>query len=190
MKRVAITGTIGSGKSMCSLILKKLGYTVFDCDEVSKQLLQRNENGYHQVVKRFNCLNKEHEIDKECLASIVFNDTEAKQDLEAILHPLILNRMFEESERCKSQIFFAEVPLLFESNWQQYFDVVLVISVRDDIRISRMNEFRNMDKYQVMQRMKSQMSEKDKINKATKVIENNGNTEQLEKDLIEWLNTL
>ncbi len=186
MKKIAISGTIGSGKTKCSEILRDLGYDVFDCDQVVKQLSQKNEKTYIKIIKRFPEVEFHEGINRALLAKIVFNDEVAKKDLEHIIYPDLLMKMKEAMETSEANVFFAEVPLLYESGWQCYFDGVLLISIDDKQRIKRMKQ-RNMTEEEVLNRMKSQYSDQDKRAKATWVIENNNSVEEFKEKIIHWL---
>ena len=118
--KIAITGTIGSGKSTVASYLRNKGYFVFDCDEVNRELLNSDI-----LIDYFPECYDDGLLDKKKLANIVFNDEKKRLLLESIMHPLILERMKKESG--KHDPFFAEVPLLFEVNWDKFFDEILLV---------------------------------------------------------------
>lgn len=187
MKKIAITGTIGSGKSEVSSFLRKKGYAVFDCDRVAYALSQPNQAGYCQIIERFKGIVLENqEIDRKKLADIIFNDNQAKVDLESILHPLILEEMEKQSKKCQS-VFFAEVPTLYESGWEIYFDAVLVVSVSKEVRDYRLKQSRSMTSCQINERVLAQISDEEKRHKADWVIFNNGTREELKIKIEKWL---
>lgn len=187
MKKIAITGTIGSGKSEVSRILKEKGYAVFDCDQVSYALSQPKMAGYNQIIERFDdILLEDQSIDRKKLANIIFNDNQAKKDLENILYPLILQEM-EKQSRKSDQVFFAEVPTLYESGWEVYFDQVLVVSVSKEVRDYRLKENRSMTSEQIKERVLAQISDEEKRSKADWIIENNGTKKELKNKIEKWL---
>lgn len=190
MKKIAITGTIGSGKSEVSRLLKEKGYAVFDCDQVSYDLSQPNQAGYNRIIKRFEGIVMENQmLDRKKLASIIFNDAQAKMDLQNILYPLILDEMEKQIEKSDS-LFFAEVPTLYESGWEIYFDQVLVVSVCKEVRDSRLKQNRSMSSAQIEERVQAQISDEKKCTLADWVIENNGTKEELKIKIEKWLETI
>lgn len=165
--RIAITGTIGSGKTTVSEYIRSLGYEVFDCDAVNAEILEKR--GYELLKDVFPECFFDNILDKEKLADVVFNDQEKKKQLENILHPIIL----EELEKINNKIVIAEVPLLFEVNWNEHFDVNVLVVADRNIAISRL-EKRGLSYDDAVLRISNQMSTQEKIKKADRIIYNNG----------------
>jgi len=170
--KIAITGTIGSGKTAVSNYLRKLGYDVFDCDEVNRRLLK--EKAYELLFNDFSECFIDDKLDKTKLSSIVFEDKEKKDRLESIMHPLI----FEELKSRKDNPLFAEVPLLFESGWDEYFDEKILVVCDENTALLRLQK-RGISVDEAINRIKNQMSVQEKINKATRIIYNNGSLDEL-----------
>lgn len=170
--RIAITGTIGSGKTEVSLYLRKKGYDVFDCDVVNKNLLQ--EKAYELLINDFPECFIEKELDKVKLASIIFTNHDRKAKLESIMHPLILQELMLREDNP----LFAEVPLLFEAGWDKYFDEKLLIVCNEDLALQRL-ENRGIDHLEARNRINNQMPVQEKIKKATRIIYNNGSLDEL-----------
>lgn len=170
--KIAITGTIGSGKTEASIYLRNKGYDVFDCDETNRQILE--ERGYELLHEEFvECFDGK-ELNKQKLASLIFNNSKKREVLESILHPLIL----EEMTKNGGEPFFAEVPLLFESNWDQYFDENILIVCDENIAIRRLVN-RGLSEKEAKLRIANQMPVQEKIKKATRIIYNNGSLDEL-----------
>lgn len=182
--KIAITGTIGSGKTMVCDYIRSKGFYVFDCDKANSELLKKDNAGYAKIKEAFfdvfdgDCLNKTK------LASKVFNNIEEKIKLENIMHPLILEKM--EKESLKHDLFFAEVPLLFESNWDKYFDSNLLIVTDKDIALNRL-VLRGINKNDAISRINSQLSIDIKSKRAKEIIYNNGSLPELYAMVDEWL---
>ena len=170
--KVAITGTIGSGKTEASLYLRNKGYDVFDCDAINKEIL--DSQSYELLHLDFPECFEDGELNKNKLASIVFSDEVRKEKLESILHPLILKELHDR----KNDPLFAEVPLLFEVGWDVYFDETLLIICNEDIALDRL-EKRGISKDNAIMRIKNQMPVQEKIKKATRIIYNNGSLDEL-----------
>lgn len=181
--KIAITGTIGSGKTEVSIYLRKLGYDVFDCDEVNRRLL--NEFGYELLHNDFGECFDDKTLNKEKLSKLIFSDSNKKQKLESILHPLIL----KELKSREDNPLFAEVPLLFESNWDQYFDEKLLIVCEQDIALNRL-ENRGIARDDAIMRISNQMSVQEKIKKATRIIYNNGSLDELYSAIDSYLKSI
>ncbi len=164
--RIAISGTIGSGKSTVCLYLREKGYDVFDCDKVNAKLLEKGEEGYRRVKEAFPECFDEDGLNKKKLSSVVFSDLRKKKALEQIMHPLILKAMFDR----KDDPLFAEVPLLFEAGWDVYFDHNLLV-VTDEEKLI----------------LNKQMPTEEKIKRADKIIYNNGSMEDLYRLVDDWL---
>ena len=181
--KIAITGNIGSGKSTISKYLANKGYKVFSCDEYNNYLLN-DEEVLKKIKKKFPDAFEDDKLDKKKLAKIIFNNIDEKVELENILHPLIIEEMLKRSNEVET--FFAEVPLLFEANLEDYFDTNLLVICDDKITIDRL-EKRGLNKEESISRINSQMNIEDKILRAKEIIYNNGNLEQLYKDVDKWL---
>ena len=185
IRKIAITGSIGSGKSVVCQYLRDKGYDVFDCDEENSKLLQKNKKGYKAVKNVFPECFIDDELDKKLLADIVFNDFEKKKILEMIMHPLIL----DELNKRKDNPLIAEVPLLFEAGWDQYFDSNLLIVTDMDIVVERSLE-RGLSKKEIEKRMENQMPVEEKIKRADKIIYNNGSLSMLYSLVDQWLESI
>ena len=125
-KMIAITGGIASGKSTVLKTIKELGYTVYSCDEIYKELT--SDSSYIVIIeKEFPGVVCDGKIDRSKLAQIVFSNETARKRLNAIAHPLIMERLLKRMQNAKEMLVFAEVPLLFEGNFQSLFDEIIVV---------------------------------------------------------------
>ena len=172
--KIAISGTIGSGKSEFCNYLRKKGYDVFDCDKENRKLLYKGNKGFRRVIKAFPEALNDKGLDKRKLSEIVFNNEEKRLQLEAIMHPMIL----EELNKRQDDPLFAEVPLLFEVNWDRYFDMNVLIVSDIDIVKKRLLE-RGLEKKEIERRIAAQMDVEEKIKRADKIIYNNGSLTEL-----------
>ena len=125
-KKIAITGGIGSGKSTVSNILKEKGYPVYSCDEIYAELIH-SEDYICAIKKAFPSVVKEGKIDKKLLSDIIFSNAQARTRLNEIAHPLIMKRLFERMNETDGEIVFAEVPLLFEGDFENLFERTIVV---------------------------------------------------------------
>ncbi|MDO4198815.1 MAG: dephospho-CoA kinase [Erysipelotrichaceae bacterium] len=174
--RIAVTGTIGSGKSAVCKYLNLKGYDVFDCDEVNRRLL--NERANELLYSDFKDCFTNSRLDKKKLSSIVFDCEEERIKLESIMHPEILKELLER----KDDPLFAEVPLLFEAGWNIYFDESWLVVCDEDIAYERLLE-RGVENDEARRRIDVQMSVEQKIIRADRIIYNNGSKEDLYKEI-------
>ena len=178
--KIAITGTIGSGKSTVSDYIRSKGYYVFDADKVNSNFLLEGNLGYIEVKKNFANAFDGNTLNKSKLASIVFSNAEDKKRLENIMHPLILEEMKKES--IINNPFFSEIPLLFESGWQKYFDYTFLVVCDEEIAINRLIK-RGLSLKDSQKRIINQMPVKLKKKKADEIIYNNSNLLDLYKEV-------
>ena len=124
--KVAITGGIGSGKSTVAEYLSNMGYSVFSCDTIYKEIYPTD--AFQQKLRAaFPSCVKNGLLDKKLLTAAVFSDDAARKTLNALTHPCILSRLYEKMDCVNSPIVFAEVPLLFETGLEDAFDFVIVV---------------------------------------------------------------
>ncbi len=132
-KKIAVTGGIGSGKSTVLALLKKLGYPVFSCDEIYLEITE-SQAYVKELKKRFPSCVEKGKINRNALAEIVFKDEEKRKILNALAHPLIMQTLMERMEGVPS-VSFAEVPLLWEGNYQDLFDYIFIVTRNKEARI-------------------------------------------------------
>lgn len=193
MKKIAITGNIASGKSQVEKILEDLNYTVLDTDKINNDLLLNDEETKQEIILAFKNydISDNKSISKEKLANIVFNNKQEKEKLENILHEKILEKInFYEKENKNKDFLFISVPLLFEVNWEKYFDKILFISAKEDIRLKRLMQRNNLTEAQALARINSQDKEENKIAKSDYVIYNNSDLTTLKNETNIFLNKL
>lgn len=189
IKVIALTGVMGAGKSSVIAILNQLHIPVIDCDKINEELQQRNEAGYQKIVSTFGpaILTSSKQINKAALGSLIFHDTEKKRQLEAIMHPLIQQRIRHIINQLEEPLVVVEVPLLFEIHWVSYFDEVWVVACEEEILLERLSTQRRVSKEEAKLRLSHQMSQTEKISKADKVLYNNGDREELKKQIVQIL---
>lgn len=190
--KIAITGGIGSGKTTVLDCLKEMGYTVFSCDKIYKEIAI--SDAYIQTIKRiFPEVVIGEGIDKQKLSSIVFNDEIKRKQLNKIAHPLIIDALLEQMNNCTDAIVFAEVPLLFEGNFEGLFDKIIYIQREKNARIAAVCQRDGLTMLEVEQRIKAQFnpeSEKGKKrlqNCNVYIFENVGTKEELKNKIKHYL---
>lgn len=180
MLTVALTGGIGSGKSLVGEYLHALGAIVIDSDQLARDVIERGSEGYDEVVARFgDQVLKDGDIDRAALGRIVFSDESARRDLEAIVHPRVRARSESIIHRAGvDAVVVNQIPLLFETAGAERFDLVITIESSEDLRIKRAMG-RGLKEYEVRKRIASQASDEDRRSIADIVITNDGSKEEL-----------
>ncbi len=184
MLLVGLTGGIGSGKSTAARMLEVRGAVVFDADVFAREAIAPGTTGYAQVIEAFgpSAVTGTGEIDRPRLAARVFGDPDARQRLEAIVHPEVARRLAEAVEpyRDTDKVVVYAVPLLAERGLADLFDVVVVLSVDEELRVARLMSERAIGEEGARERIAAQASEEDRARVANAIIDNDGTREELE----------
>ncbi|MHB8096774.1 MAG: dephospho-CoA kinase [Erysipelotrichaceae bacterium] len=179
--RIAITGSMGSGKSTVAQLIREMGYHVKDADQIAKEHLE-SDCVKSALLKRYGqrILTCDNTIDKAYLASRIFNYPAEKRQLEDLIYPFVYAELTARSDE---KIVFSEVPLLFESNGEHYFDEIWVVVSDEVTMFERLKKNRNYTDEMIQERLQHQMSQHDKILAADVIIENNSDTHNLKKQI-------
>ena len=154
-KKIAVTGGIGSGKSYISNCLKELGYSVFSCDEIYKEVIQ-SPIYITEVSKIFpNCV-LDGVIDRKKVSEEIFSNADKRAQLNAISHPLIMQKLCAYMDECASAYVFAEVPLLFEGKFENLFDGILVVYRNMQDRINSLINRDGISEEEISKRINAQ----------------------------------
>jgi dephospho-CoA kinase len=179
--RVGLTGGVGSGKSTVAQLLADHGARIFDADAIAREVVESGTPGFAAVVDRFgsDVVTADGGLDRAKLAAIVFADTGAREDLNAIVHPLVGARFGELMAAAPADaIVVYDVPLLVEGNLAAGFDVVLVVEADPTTRVARLEQ-RGMPETDARARMAAQSSDEERRAVAHEVISNDGSHEEL-----------
>jgi len=185
MLTVGLTGGIGSGKSTVAKILAELGAPSFDADKVGHEIYMPGGPAYRDVIAAFGdgIVASDGTIDRKKLGPIVFADPAQLKRLEAIVHPRMFERMREMVAEMRSKGVTApiviEAAILIEARWQPLFDEIwLVVAPREKV-IQRVEAERGLKPEQTEARIKAQLSDDERRNHCSMVIDNSGTIEQL-----------
>lgn len=177
---IALTGGIGAGKSTVARYFNELGAKVVDADQLARIAIERGSDGFDEVVTIFGeSIISNGDIDRKALAKIIFNDPQAKADLEAIVHPrvqMLFTQAVAESDSSVPVIY--EIPLLVETDAARKFDFVITVEADEELRISRLLS-RGMYISDIKARLTNQAPPQARIDLADAVIRNNGDEDQL-----------
>jgi len=172
--RVGLTGGVASGKSTVSQLFSELGTTIIDADVIAKQLLEKDTDCYQQVIRLFgkSITFDNGEINRSFLRDVVFNDAQAKLQLEKILHPEVRKRMLAAAEKCETAYCILVVPLLVEANMQDLVDRTLVIDIPDKTQLQRLMQRDNLTESQAQNIVNNQATRHKRLHIANDIIDN------------------
>ena len=169
---VGITGGIGCGKSTVSNYLIKNNFKVIDTDVISKEVAK--QLSFIKLIE--DAFGSEYIIngtlDRKKMGNLIFRDKEANKKLNSIIHPLIKKRVIEEIKKCNKTVIFIDVPLLYESGFDELCHKVICVSTNVEVNIKRLMERDNLQLEDAILRINSQMDLELKKQKAHYIIDN------------------
>ena len=177
---IGLTGGIASGKSTVSKYLAEKGFNIYDADKIAKDISEK-KSVQEEIILTFGnkILDENRNIDRKKLKEIVFEDKEKLKQLNAIIHPKVIDFYKELKEKNTDEIIIFDVPLLFESGIDKFCDKILVVISDYEIQLNRIVERDKIDRELAEKIIKSQLSNEERIKKADVVIENNSSLEDL-----------
>ena len=181
MRRVGLTGGIGSGKSTVAQMFADLGASVVDADAIAREVVARGTEGLAELVEQFGAriLTDDGDLDRAALAAVVFSDPLARERLNAVTHPRIARRTAELIAAIpQDAVLVHDVPLLVELGMQGAYDVVVVVDAPDDVRIRRLVQ-RGLDEDDARARIAAQASRDERLAVADVIIENTDDLDDL-----------
>lgn len=178
--KVGLTGGIGSGKSEFARIFAELGAFVIDTDELAREVVEPGTEGLREIERLWPQVIRNGELDRAALAAIVFNDTPAREQLNAILHPRIRQLADERARAARpGQIVLHVIPLLFEVGLDKAMDANIVVVAPDSERIVRVTARDAAAEADVRARIAAQIDPGEARRQADFVIENDGDLQHL-----------
>jgi dephospho-CoA kinase len=179
--KVAITGGIGSGKSVFSDALKEKGFPVILADDIAKEILQNDPLVKELIIKEFG---KEafpnNNLDRKYLAEKVFPDPGKVIIMNSIVHPPTIQKLnsLMKSELLKQNIVFVEAALIYESELEDLFDFIVLITADEETRMKR-KIAQGMSESDFMMRLQNQIKDEEKAKIADFVFINTGEKKDL-----------
>ena len=173
---VAVTGGIASGKSAVTERFARFGVPVIDADLIARELVEPGQPALQAIAERFGAgvLSHAGQLDRRALREIIFVDTAARLDLEAILHPRIRTCMHERARNCGAAYVVLAIPLLTAGSGYTWIDRVLVVDVAEAVQIERLMRRDGVDEAGARAVLAAQISRAERLALADDVIDNSG----------------
>ena len=187
MLNVGLTGGIASGKSTVATMYAEHGAHLIDFDGLAHEVQEPEKPAWREVVNQFGegILQPDKKIDRIKLGNIVFADKEKLIELNNIVHPLVYQEWHARLEKIgkkeKHAIILSDIPLLFEGNMQNLFDLTMLVLIAPKEQIRRLMTRNGVSKEDAEKRLKSQMPISEKISLSDIVIDNEGSFSETEK---------
>ena len=186
MLNVGLTGGIGAGKSEVTRRFAALGAHIIDADAIAREVVEPGTPGLDAVIAEFGpeVRAADGSLDRDAVAAKVFSDDDARARLNAIVHPLIGERVFallaEFEAADPGGILVNDVPLIAEAGVAERYEVIVVVDAPVEVQLDRLVRLRGMSREAAQARIDVQASRADRLALADYVIENNGDLDGLQ----------
>ena len=179
--RIGLTGGIGSGKSTVSAMLAKLGAVVIDADAISRQLTAPGGAALAAIAQAFgpHMIGPDGAMDRQAMRALVFGTPDARQQLEAIIHPLVSHTIREQTQaasKAGARMVVLDIPLLVEAGdrWRKEVDKVLVVDCSTETQIERVMQRNGLQRAEVQRIIDQQARREQRAQVADIVLVNEG----------------
>lgn len=196
MYRIGLTGSIATGKSTVTNMLKELGAFVIDCDTTAREVVASGTRGLAKIEAAFgkDAVAADGSMDRVYIGDLVFRNPGMKKRLENILFPLIFEALNEELLRLEREestpVVFLDMPLLYEVKYDSYVDEVWLVYVPFEVQLSRLMKRNGYTKEEALLRIHSQIPVDKKKALAQQVIDNSGTLEDTKEQVRSLWKTL
>jgi len=188
MYKIGITGGISSGKSIVAKIFKdKKESFVYNADKESKKHLKNSHSLQKKLINIFgNKITLKNKIDIKLLAKVAFSNPTNHKILNGIMWPeiyLLINKEYKNQLNKNYKFFVVDAALIFEANFQNFFDKIILITAKKELRIERAIQRKNIQLESIQNRIALQMSDNKKKKLADYIITNNTSLNSLNKKI-------
>lgn len=198
-KLIGLTGGISTGKSTVSKMIIEKGYSLIDADKIAREVVEVDKSAYMEIVEEFgeDILSQDKTIDRKALGRIIFNNKEAREKLNSIIHPYIFESIKSNVDKLSkgNSVIFLDIPLLFEQYnlWKKYniiFDEIWLVYLNEDAQIERLMKRDEISKEEALSKIESQMDINYKRTRSSKTIDNSGDINCLKEQIDKLLKEL
>ena len=190
-KIIGITGGIASGKSTVTNFLRQKGFEVVDADALVHQLQKPGGRLYQILVEHFGekVLLEDGKLNRPLLASLIFSNSEEREWSKETQGQIIREELGSLRDKLAKteDVFFMDIPLLFEQDYASWFDETWLVYVRRDTQLDRLMNRDQLSKESAETRLASQWPLEEKKKFATYILDNNGSREQLLSQVVTLL---
>lgn len=185
---IGLTGSIASGKSTVSAMLKEKGYPIVDADEIARLVVEPGTPVIQKIGAVFGreVIQEDGSLHREKLGALIFGNEENRKKLNEIIHPAIRAEMLNQKETHLANganTIIMDIPLLFESKLQSFVENIIVVTVSPEIQKERLMKRNELTEQEATKRIESQLPLSIKEAGADAVIDNNGTVENTEQQL-------
>jgi dephospho-CoA kinase len=183
--KIGITGGIGSGKSLACKYFEKLGYKVIYADKIAKELYASNNQLINKLVKEFGSgiLDENGKLSRANARKIIFTGKNNILRVNKIVHPFVFAEMDKLVSKIKDRVILFEAAIMFESGSYKRMNYVVLIYANKETRIKRIIQRDGVKRKDVLNLMKLQLDEREKVKRADFIIKNNSNPADLNKNV-------
>ncbi|WPF67094.1 dephospho-CoA kinase [Corynebacterium sp. 22KM0430] len=187
MKKVGLTGGIGSGKSTVAALLAKAGFPVVDADQIARDIVEPGQPALNALAEAFgqDILHPDGSLHRAALAQRAFADSQHTELLNSIMHPRIeaeTARRFDAAERAGESVVIYDMPLLVDKGLHRGMDLTVVVDVAPDTRVERLRG-RGLTEEDARRRMAAQIDDAARRDAADVLLDNNGTLAELEEQV-------
>ena len=177
MKRIGLTGGIGSGKSFIAQIIEHMGYPVYYSDARAKELTKSNPTIKMGLISLFGEeVYEGNQLNAELIASKIFNDDELRTKVNELIHPIVRADFENWALNQNSALVFNEAAILFETGSYRNFDATVLVCAPTELKIERVMKRENCSREAVLERMNKQWPDEEKLKLADYSILNDDET--------------
>lgn len=183
---VGLTGGIGSGKSAASQWFEHQDIEVVDADVVAREVVQLGQPALEKIAQHFGdwVLQADGQLDRRALRDYIFQHPEARQQLEAITHPIIRQSILSQLQQAQSAYVILVSPLLFETGQDRMTHRNLLVDVSEATQLKRASQRDAQSTEQIQKIIATQMPRSEKLKRADDVVHNEGTLDELYQQLM------
>ncbi len=185
---IGLTGSIASGKSTVSAMLKERGLPIVDADEIARLVVEPGTSVIEEIRETFGdeVIQEDGTLNRGKLGEIIFGDEQNREKLNGIMHPAIRTEMLRQKEAYLTsgeETVIMDIPLLFESKLQSFVEKIIVVTVTPENQKKRLIERNGLTEREALERMQSQLPLSEKEVKSDAILDNNGTIKETANQL-------